>query len=111
MFLDSTFLNESQTQQLNWRISDCEDLTPFQTIVGNWLEPVPALVHVIGGQNIALFNSAVTNAATVINEEPHGWSAGDSRSDRGFTRQTAWILGKSGRGRNATSPSVDELAD
>ncbi|MBI3921284.1 MAG: hypothetical protein HY318_07700 [Armatimonadetes bacterium] len=108
MFLDSAFLNESPTQQLNWRISDCEDITLFQAIAGNRLESVPSLVHVIGGRHIALFNSAVTNTATVITEEPHGWSAGAASTDRGFTRQTAWILGKSGRGRHDTSSSVDE---
>lgn len=159
MLIDTTFYSESQTQQLNWRISgpgggffengwspgvsgdgleitstgrkwlyavqqehyrgtalrlrgarhltglvlqfetssryvhieDCEDITVFQTIAGNWEEHVPSLVHVIGGRRIALFNSAMNRNSHVITEEPNGWNAGGSDTAGVFVRQAAWV--------------------
>ena len=73
------------------RIEDCEDITLFQTIAGNWAEPVRSLIHVAGGRDIALFNSAVTKCETVITEEPSGWHAGPSSADRSFAQWPVWI--------------------
>jgi hypothetical protein len=72
-------------------LGDCEDITLFQTIAGNWLDPVPSLIHVVDGRNIALLNSAVTKCETVITEEPDGWNAGPSSDDRGFGQWSVWI--------------------
>ncbi len=52
---------------------------------------MPSLIHVIGGRNIALLNSAVTKCETVVTEAPNGWNAGPSSADRSFARQAAWI--------------------
>ena len=73
------------------RIEDCEDITLFQQIAGNWTTRVPSLIHVARGRSIALFNSAVTNTETVITEEPDGWNAGPSSPDRSFARQAVWL--------------------
>jgi hypothetical protein len=72
-------------------IEDCGDIALFQQIAGNWAEPVRSLIHVRGGRNIALLNSGVTNAETVITEEPNGWNAGPRSSDRTFARQAVWV--------------------
>jgi len=72
-------------------IEDCEDVTLFQTIAGNWTEPVTSLIHVAHSRGVALLNSGVTNCRTVITEDPHGWNAGPSSPDRSFACWPAWI--------------------
>jgi len=73
------------------RIEDCKDIALFGTLAGNWSEPVPSLVHMAHGRNLALFNSACTNCGGVITEEPHAWNAGPASPDRGFARQPVWV--------------------
>jgi hypothetical protein len=58
---------------------------------------VPALFDVSGGRNIALLNSGVTNAERVIREQPHGWDAGPSSSDRSFAQWPVWVITEEGR--------------
>jgi len=72
-------------------IDGCEDITLFQTLSGNWSVSVPSLIHVANSHGVALLNSAVTNCAGVITEEPHGWSVGPASGDRSFARQGVWI--------------------
>jgi len=73
------------------RVENCEDITVFQTIAGHWSgEPGP-LVHVVGGRNIALFNSLICNNSRIVTERPGGWDAGASSANRGFSGQTVWI--------------------
>ena len=73
------------------RLENCEDIAIFQAIAGHWSGPPGPLFHVVGGRNIALFNSLICNNRRVVTEEPDGWDAGPSSPDRGFARQTAWI--------------------
>ena len=74
-------------------VEDCEDIALFQTIAGNWSEPVASMIHVKGGRGIALFNSAVCRCGAVITEVPGEWSAGPSSSDRSFAQQAVWLKG------------------
>jgi len=73
------------------RLEGCEDVALFNIIAGNWGEPVRSLIHVAGGRRIALFHSGICNTQTVVTEQPQGWSAGPSSTDRAFARQTAWL--------------------
>jgi hypothetical protein len=73
------------------RIENCENMTLFQTIAGNWTTPVPAMIEVSDSHNVALFNSGVTNCEAVIREQPHGWVAGPPSPDRSFAYWPVWI--------------------
>ena len=78
-------------------IDQCEDICLYQTIAGNWQRQVPSLIHVTGGKNILLVNSAVCLADGVVTQESAGWNAGARSNDRSFVRQTVWSAGDSVR--------------
>ena len=73
------------------RLEDCRDVVLFNTLAGNWRDPVRSLVHVVGGRNIALFHSGICKTQTVVTEEPNGWNAGPVSTDREMARQTVWV--------------------
>ena len=78
-------------------IDQCEDLCLYQTIAGNWQRQVPSLVHVTGGRNILLVNSAVCLADGVVSRELGGWNAGARSQDRSFARQSVWSAADAAR--------------
>jgi len=74
------------------RMEDCRNVVIFQTIAGHWGGVPGPLVHVVGGRNVALFNSAICNNDKVITEVPNRWDAGPSYpGSRDFGVQTVWI--------------------
>jgi hypothetical protein len=74
-------------------LDQCEDIYLDQTIAGNWQRQVPSLIHVAGGKEILLVNSAVCQADAVITQQPAGWNVGPRSGDRGFARKAAWFAG------------------
>jgi hypothetical protein len=74
------------------RVENCRNVRIFQGIAGHWSgEPGP-LLDVVGGSDLAFFNSAILNNRYVIRERPNGWNAGPSHpGSRELTGQTVWI--------------------